>query len=318
MSQTLFDGVAAAIRDAARDGLAHDGAKSVLGGLSGTATVGLLQRLVALYADQPDVCYVEIGVFQGLSLLSVADAHRGVACFGIDNFSILDPEGRNLAIYNERAEKLKAANATLINLDFEDALDTLRDHIGDRKVAVFFVDGAHDYRSQLIALLLGKRFLHERAVVVVDDANYPDVRQSTADFLRSHDEFKMVFEAYSEGHPANLDPSTLSRAEAGWLNGIHVLVRDPDNLLPAMAPSAGAMKHLYINDWLVHRHQLAELAPQALALAQAAVAGGDEAGARAALQAGYAADQGAFDTRLADRNMYSANLPAGRFNPAFG
>ncbi|HSV29827.1 MAG TPA: class I SAM-dependent methyltransferase, partial [Candidatus Omnitrophota bacterium] len=201
----------------------------------------------------------------------------------------------------------------LINMDFEEALERLPELVGGRKVGVFLIDGAHDYRSQLMGLLLIKPFLADNAVIIVDDANYPDVRQSTRDFLVSHPEFKMVFEAYSAGHPANLDKATLAGFEATWLNGVNVLVKDPDNILPAMLPPVPATRELYVNEWLVHRHRLAELAPDAMDLAQRALDGADLAPAIDKLKAGHAARKAEFDGRYPDRNVFSAGLTEGRF-----
>ncbi|CAA7614459.1 class I SAM-dependent methyltransferase [Magnetospirillum sp. SS-4] len=311
-SQAFFRQVLQAIGEADCDGLMSDKGAAVLGGLSGRATVGLLQRLAGLVGNRDSLCYLEIGVFQGLSLLSVAIEHPGFACFGIDNFSILDPKGENLGIVRERTRRLNATNAHLINQDYEAALEGLPGHIGERKVAVFFIDGAHDYRSQLMALLLIRPYLSERAVIVVDDANYFDVRQSTRDFLISHPEFKMVFEAYSPGHPANLDQPTRERQEAGWLNGVNVLVLDHENVLPVMLPRVEPLaRDLYVNEWLVHRHRYAELAPQALDAAAAMVEGRepDAAGLRAAAEAG----KDAFQARHPDRNLHCDGLPDRRF-----
>ncbi|MCH9017297.1 MAG: class I SAM-dependent methyltransferase [Chloroflexi bacterium] len=113
--------------------------------------------------------------------------------------------GENKKIVTGRLEKFGVANAALIDSDFEDAFEGLDTHLGGRKVGVYFIDGPHDYRSQMVCLLAGLKHLHDRAVIVIDDANYPDVRQSTADFLAGHPDFKMVFEAYSPAHPANLN-----------------------------------------------------------------------------------------------------------------
>jgi predicted O-methyltransferase YrrM len=311
----FFQQVIDAIRQADQAGPLSDKGRDVLGGLAGAATVGALQRFVALLGDEPNSCYVEIGVFQGLSLLSVAIEHPDHPCFGIDNFSLLDPAGENLGIVKERTRKLGATNATLVNEDFELALEDLGARVGNRKVSVFFIDGAHDYRSQLMALLLIRPYLARRAVIVVDDANYPDVRQSTRDFLLAHPEFKMVFDAYSPGHPANLDKATLARFEAGWLNGVNILVTDPDGLLPEMLPPVPESRKLYVNEWLVHRHRLAELAPEALALAQDVVGGTDTTISAERIKELHGADKAAFDARFADRNVYSADLPLRRFSP---
>jgi hypothetical protein len=200
-----------------------------------------------------------------------------MACFGIDNFATLDPDGINQAIVRERLETFGATNAALIDADFEDALQGLDAHIGGRKVGVYFVDGPHDYRSQLVCLLAGLRYLREGAVIVIDDANYPDVRWSTRDFLTGHPEFQMVFEAYSPAHPVNMTSAEKELHEAGWLNGVNILVHDPDGHLPDMLPPVDAAERtLYLNEWLAHRKILAELAPEALDLAGAVCSGDAE------------------------------------------
>ena len=309
-----------AIRDTEANGLMTDRRdESVNGGLSGISglkTVGLLQRLAQLSAVEADACYLEIGVFQGLTLVSTALEAPDVPCFGIDNFATLDPDGTNQAIVRERLERFGAANATLIDADFEDALNGLDAHLGGRKVGVYFVDGPHDYRSQLVCLLAGLRHLHDRAVIVIDDANYPDVRWSTKDFLCGHPEFKMVFDAYSPAHPANMTAEEKAVHEAGWLNGVQVLVRDPDGvLLDMLPPTDPGERTLYLNEWLAHRLRPAELAPEALVLADAVCTGSREAeeNARKAVLEKNGKLRKVFDGRHPDRNTYSAGLPEGRF-----
>jgi hypothetical protein len=308
--------VLSAIAETDRDGLLVDHRARGLAGISGLKTVGLLQRLQRLFAADAQACYLEIGVFQGLTLVSAALAAPAMPCFGVDNFRILDPDEKNLSIVKERIAAFAAGNARLLNMDFESVLESLDRHIGARKIAVYFVDGPHDYRSQLVCLLLAKKFLHERAVIVIDDANYADVRFATRDFLLGHAEFKMAFEAYTPDHPAHLDEPAKAEAEAGWLNGVNVLVTDPDGHLPPMLPEVPADRTLYFNEWRTHRLRLAELAPEALALADA-IARGDgaaERAARARLDAAYAKAKSLFEGRHEDRNVASRGLTAGRIN----
>ena len=303
------------IESANQDGLVSNKIGEELGGLSGFSTVGALQALTGLFADDPTVCYLEIGVFQGLTLLSIADLYPNFPCFGVDNFSLLDPESKNLNLVRERLSNYNADNATLINLDFEDALKSLTDHIGDKKIAVYFVDGAHDYRSQLVGLTLALPHLHDNAVILIDDANYHFVRQSTNDFLDAFSDFKMIFEAYSPDHPANLDKNTLAKFEAGWLNGINILVRDPNDSLPQMRAPLESGYRLFVNDWLVHRHGVAELAPEALDLAQAICNGDAEQTEilKDRLLEKYPEYREDIESRSADRNTRSQNFTLGRF-----
>ncbi|GAB6052589.1 class I SAM-dependent methyltransferase [Magnetospira thiophila] len=286
-----------------------------LSGLSGLKSVGLLQRLARRFEDDPTACYLEIGVFQGLTLVSSALAAPGFPCYGIDNFATLDPEEVNLSIVRERMARFEVTNAHLINEDFEIALETLGDRLDGRRVAVYFIDGPHDYRSQLICLLLIKPFLHENAVIVIDDANYPDVRWSTRDFLLGHPEFKLLFEAYSPAHPANMTQEQKSIHEAGWLDGAQVLVRDPEGLLSDLLPPINPHERtFYLNDWLTHRKRLIELAPEALDLADAVCSGADETDARQSLRERHQQLKEQFKGRHSDRNLFSAGLTEGRLN----
>ena len=312
---TLED-ILAAVRAADAEGPLPESQAESLSGLSGRKTVGLLQRLVRLFEHDPTACYVEIGVFQGLTLVTAGLAAPDLPCFGIDNFATLDPQGTNLGIVRERLTRLKVANAILINRDFEAALAELERHLDGRRIAVYFVDGPHDYRSQLVCLLHARRLWHDRAVIVIDDANYPDVRWSTRDFLLAAPEVRLAFDAYSPAHPANLAPDDLPRWEAGWLNGVQVLVRDPDGRLPEMLPPVDGDRTLYFNEWLVHRLRLAELAPEALALADA-VCGGNSAAEAEALRAlleRHDSLRSHLVSRFADRNVYSKTLATGRLN----
>lgn len=308
--------VLAALAETEKRGLAAGRAHDSLSGLSGAKTVGALQRLARLFEGDATACYLEIGVYHGLTLVSAALAAPGLPCFGVDNFATLDPKGENKKIANERIRKFKADNATLIDSDFEAALAGLDVLLLGRKIGVYFIDGPHDYRSQMVCLLAAKRYLHDNAVIVVDDANYPDVRHADRDFLVGHLEFRLAFEAYSPAHPANMTASERERWENGWLNGVNVLVRDPDGLLPEMLPPVNDDRSLYFNEWLVHRLRQAELAPEAVALADAIVSGDKaaEKKARQALTARHTGLKGAHNERFADRNTYSNSLTEARFN----
>ena len=312
--------VLSALMDAEQNSLLADHRADGLDGLSGLKTVGALQRLVKLISSDPSACYLEIGVFQGLTLVSASLEAPDMPCLGIDNFATLDPESQNLSVVEDRVRRFKATNATLINADFEEALERLDEHLDGRKVSVYFIDGPHDYRSQIVCLLSALRHLHDNSVILIDDANYPDVRQSTRDFLVGYPEFKMIFEAYSPDHPANMSDAERKRWEDGWLNGIQVLVRDTDGILPNMLPPVDADRTLYFNEWLAHRLQLAELAPEALSLARAICLedGEGETEARRILLERYKTDQDKYSERHADRNVYSKGLTEGRFTDYSG
>jgi len=146
----MIHAILEAIRIAELEGLTQSHDESILTGFFEKKLVGALQRLARLWENTPDSCYLEIGVFQSMTLLSVAATNSKLSCYGIDNFAYSDREGKNFGMLLDRREKLHGTNAHAINLDYENGLENLSTHIDGRRVAVFFVDGPHDYRSQLM------------------------------------------------------------------------------------------------------------------------------------------------------------------------
>lgn len=233
-----------------------------LQGYSGKKLIGALQRLSQVCLDE-NRCYLEIGVYRGLTLVSVAKvAPAGTAMFGIDNFAFFDRDGMNERTVRESLRKYGLEEkATLINNDYEDALENLSSHIGNRKVGLYFVDGPHDYRSQLVCLEFARKHLAEGAVILVDDSNYQHVRQANRDFLVAHPEFKLIFESYTSSHPDN-NPDK-AEAREGWWDGINILVHDPANRLRTQYPPTLRNRAFYENEHTVHASRHGALAPYA-------------------------------------------------------
>ena len=194
--------------------------------------------------------YLEVGVFQGLTLLSVGNANPDLQVFGIDNFAYLDKDGKNHSIVKERREKLTLSNVNVINSDYEDALGNLENYIGDKKIGLYFVDGPHDYRSQLMCLLLVKPYLADNAIIVIDDSNYEHVRQANSDFIVSNKEFSLIFEAYTECHPRN--QKDIKNASDGWWNGINIIMKQPFDFENQKTPITQRVRDVFESDHLLH------------------------------------------------------------------
>ena len=287
-----------------------------LTGFSGSKLIGVLQRLSAYQERNDGGCYLEIGTFQGLTLLSVAKILKHENAFGIDNFSQLDSENRNQQIIKNRMNSNNITNAILINEDFEDALKDLNQYIGKKKIGVYFVDGPHDYRSQFMCLGLAKPYLSDSAIIVIDDCNYTHVRQANRDFLLCNPEFKLFFEGYTACHPGNMTKEKKKAAIEGWWNGVNILVIDRENILDKVYPPTITNKILFENDRILHAAQYAVIAPQAVRIIPAL----------AKLKLFYSIKKIAklvkkarsIDVELIGdyetKNTYSANLPKERFN----
>ena len=238
-------------------------------GLSGDKIVGFLQRCAQIAMKSENACYLELGVFQGLTLSSVANAVPSMTCFGIDDFSQFDADGENRSIVEGRLKKHTSGNGNLINADFEDALLSLRRYIGDREVALYFIDGPHDYRSQYLSLDFSREYLSNEAVIVVDDSNYEHVRRANHDWLKANPEFSLLYEAYTPCHPGNMNSAMENATRAGWWNGINIIVRDPNNKLERIYPPVDLSRERYFNDHLIHAARHAESAPALLHAAAA-------------------------------------------------
>lgn len=234
--------------------------RDMLSGYSGAKLIAALQRFAAEFLADPEACYLEVGVFQGLTLLSVAGAVPGMACYGIDNFAYFDLERKNLGIVESRRSALGISNATIVNADYEESLLGLSATLGRRKVAVYFIDGPHDYRSQLMCLEMALPHLHPDAIVVIDDCNYAHVRQATSDFLVTHPEFKLLFEAYTRCHPGNMASDEHVAARQGWWNGVNVLVRDAADRLEPMLPPTVRDRSRFEAEHVAHAAEISDLA----------------------------------------------------------
>ena len=161
--------------------------------------------------------YVEIGVYRGGTLLEVAKNTKGL-CVGIDNFSLFNDNNDNEQHIREQIDRFALDNVQLLPLDFERALANFEDLVPEKKIGLLLVDGGHDYRSQLMALMAARRVLADDCLVVIDDANYGHVRQAGYDFVNTHSEWEVSCEILTPNHP-NKGGRHL------WWNGIQIISR---------------------------------------------------------------------------------------------
>ncbi len=245
---------------------------AALDGLSSVRILGLLQRLAKEYCDPSQHAYLEVGVFRGLTLLHVAFAAPALAVLGVDNFSQFDRDGTNQARVREGIAALGLGNVRLIDRGFEEAFGAPEELLEGRRLRVYFVDGPHDYRSQLMCLMLARPLLDPHAVIIVDDANNEHVRQASADFLALCPEFCLLFEGYEPGHPLQHNKRRLEAARKGWWNGVHVMIGDPSRSLRRRTPQLRADKGRFVEEHTIRQHLFADDLPFLLGWAERALA----------------------------------------------
>lgn len=129
------------------------------------------------------VGYLEIGTYQGKSLIGAAEGNYAKPTVCIDNFSEFDGTlqklNDNINKYKQKwsnSGKKELTNVNILQGDFRKMLARVT-----IKVDLYFYDGAHDYQSQFDGIQLVEPILSDNAVVVVDDWRFADDSQSYAE-----------------------------------------------------------------------------------------------------------------------------------------
>jgi protein O-GlcNAc transferase len=189
----------------------------------GMSTTGVLQLLnFAVDCMEPGEVYCEIGCFQGSTLVGALLDHPSQMAYVVDNFSEFDPQGTNEKALNENLENFGMQDQVLFsNQGFEEFFHNLGDLETEDKIGVYLYDGAHDYRSQLMGLLLAQPFLSDRALIIVDDSNWSTVKQADWDFIAAFPQCEMLIDIQT---PRNSHPS--------FWNGLHVMSWDKNRSTP--------------------------------------------------------------------------------------
>lgn len=181
--------------------------------IQGMTTANVMQLLNCAVAqmDAGEI-YCEVGTYRGSTLVGAMLEQSGKLACAVDNFSEFDSKGENLAKLQENLSRFNLQEQVIFhNQDFEEFLIGLQQQYR-HKVGVYFYDGAHDYRSQLMGLLLATPLLADGALIVIDDSNSDTVQQGIWDFIAAYPNCRSLL---------NL-PTPIARHPSFW-NGIHVL-----------------------------------------------------------------------------------------------
>lgn len=185
--------------------------------LNGMTTPNVMQLLnFAVSLLEPDEVYCEVGCFQGTTLIGAMFNNPTKFAYAIDNFSEFDPNGENFnKLVNNITQFALDEQIVFCNQDFQEFFSDLYKIEDRKKIGVYFYDGAHDYRSQMLGLLFAKNFLADQAIIVVDDTNTLDAAVANQDFINTHPECQM-----------SLDLPTPCNGYYTFWNGIQVLAWD--------------------------------------------------------------------------------------------
>jgi hypothetical protein len=197
-------------------------------GMSSAKVCALLNRLVSRM--DPGEHYLEVGSWQGRTLLSAAMHNRGRLCVACDKFRAFGRYTgfgfrarrglrRNLARYREN-------RATIHFYDMPSSRFFRRPRVGGT-VGVFFYDGDHSYKGTRESVAAGARWLSERAALLVDDWNVHHIRRATFDALQDAS-VRILWHRALEG----------DHTERTWWNGLGVFYVERVN--GPLSPSAAS------------------------------------------------------------------------------
>lgn len=138
-------------------------------GMASVRKLHLLDRTVSFLPASEGECYLEVGSYQGKSLIAAMLHNHGRWAVACDNFSLFNDGGANRAVLDRNLSRYGLSDRVrLFDADFRDLLSRWRDE-GLPAVGVYFYDGAHDEESQYLAIRLVEAVLSDRAIVIVDD-----------------------------------------------------------------------------------------------------------------------------------------------------
>jgi hypothetical protein len=165
------------------------------------AIAAIINRGVA--SLRPSEAYVNVGVWNGFSFLSGLHGNPGKRCIGIDNFSQLrSPREAFMA----RFEEHRGSGHEFFDMDYEEYFAIRH----DTAIGLYFYDGDHAYEHQLRGLQIAEPFFTDDCVILVDDANWPEPRQATFDFVaQSERKYEVLVDAWVSG-----------RSHPTWWNGL--------------------------------------------------------------------------------------------------
>jgi hypothetical protein len=124
--------------------------------------------------------FVNVGVWNGFTLLAGMAGNPEADCVGIDDFSQF---GAPREEFLHRFEGARSARHSFFEMDYRDYFA----RVHDRPIGVYLYDGEHSYDNQLRGLEAAEPFFADGCLLVVDDTNWEAPRQATLDFIARQD-----------------------------------------------------------------------------------------------------------------------------------
>ena len=195
-------------------------------GMSTTYSLSVVADAVSLMGD--DEVYLEVGTYRGRSLVGALLGNPAARGIGIENFGEFGGDRSTAArdLAGHLAAFGVAGRARVLE---GDAFRLLPRLALPRPVGVYLYDGVHSAYGQYAGLGLAEHLLADRAVVLVDDASWPQVANATDAYAARHPGYRLLadFTARRQDDPLWCNGMRVYAWErpAGWRPGASADVR---------------------------------------------------------------------------------------------
>lgn len=206
-------------------------------GMTTPHTLALLNLAASLLG--PAEIYLEVGSYRGRSTVGAAldAAHdRFVAVENFREFGVAPDEGERLI----RSTLAEWGLDRTVEVHRGDAFRLVPRGLLTRPVGAYFYDGAHTRLAQYLALGVVEPYFADEAIVVIDDASWPQVASATAGYVRRHPGYRLLF-----------DLAAARQYDTRWCNGVKVYAwRRPAGWKPPSRLDIAARRamHLYAHE----------------------------------------------------------------------
>jgi predicted O-methyltransferase YrrM len=168
-------------------------------------TLALINLAASLL--EPDEAYVEVGVYNGASLIAAMLGNEDKRFVGIDNFgfrdSSLEDVEANVARFGLPRPEILVGDA--FELVPAGAIE-------ERSVGVWYYDAAHDFDAQVQGMRIAEPLLVPGALMIVDDTDWERVERAMDAYLAEQPRARRI-----------LTIDGKDRGQPQWWEGMQVL-----------------------------------------------------------------------------------------------
>lgn len=191
-----------------------------IAGMASPKKLLLLNLAATQLPENGHECYLEVGVYQGKSLIAALINNRNRIAVGCDNFSEFDDSsGSNLNALNSNLARHGMQHQVRFYNESFQSLFQRWEADGLPPIGAYFYDGAHDELSQYEALRQAEPLLSDNALVIVDDWRHAEDSGSFAETGSR----RAITESQNEWVIRYVLPARRNGDVALWWNGVAVL-----------------------------------------------------------------------------------------------